>query len=125
MNRAETQFTLERFFVRIAGATVADATLAKTYIEALRGYLDELEAEFEPIDVWSVEEYEHVCEFTHNNFQWLANSSVASGALADAYELLSTHKAFLGDNGLLPEYLAQRPNPSFRWTADGAAEFTR
>lgn len=125
MNRAETQFTLQRFFNRVACATVADATLAKTYIEALRGYLNELEAEFEPIDVWSIEEYERVCEFTNNNFEWLANSSVASGALADANELLNTHKAFLEENGLLPEYLTQRPDPSFRWTPEGVAEFAR
>jgi len=125
VNRAETQLALQRFFDRAACATVADATLAESYVEALRSYLSKQEEDFEPIDAWSVEEYERVCEFVNNNFEWIANPSVASGALADANELLNTHKAFLNENGLLPEYLKQRPNPSFRWRPNGAAEFAR
>ena len=53
------------------------------------------------------------------------SSAVASSALADANELLNTHKGFLNENGLLPGYLAQRPNPSFKRTPNGAAEFAR
>ena len=109
VNRAETQFALQRFFDRVACAAVADATLAESYVEALRGYLSKLEADFEPIDPWSVGEYERVREFVENNFEWIANPWVASGALADANELLNAHKAFLEANRLLPDHLMQRP----------------
>lgn len=125
MNRAETQIALQGFFDRAACATVADAALATEYIEALRGYLSKSEEDFEPVDIWSIEEYERVCEYVHNNFSWIANASVASEALADANALLNAHKVFLRANGLLPEYLTQRPNPSFQRTPDGAAEFAR
>jgi hypothetical protein len=125
MNRAETQLTLQGFFDRAACATAADAALAAAYIEALRGYLSRLEEDFEPVDAWSVEEYERVCEYIHNNFEWIATPSVASEALADANALLNAHKDFLSENGLLPEYLTKRPNPSFQRTPNGAAEFAR
>lgn len=125
MNRAETQSTLSTFFDRVACATVADAALAAAYVEALRGYLANLENDFEPIDSWSIEEYERVCEFIHNNFKWTANPEVAAKALADAHALLGSHKAFLAENEILPDYLTQRPNPSFQRTPTGAAEFAR
>lgn len=125
MNRAETQLTLQGFLDRAACATVADAALAAAYLEALRGYLSRLGEDFEPVDAWSVEEYERVCEYIHNNIEWIANPAVASETLADANALLKTHKDFLSENGLLPEYLTQRPNPSFQRTPSGAAEFAR
>lgn len=125
MNRAETKFALDQFYDRLVCSTVADATLAQTYVETLSAYLANLEEDFEPIDAWSVEEYERVAEYTHNNFQWIANPDVASNALADAHASICSHCAFLIENGLLPEYLLQRPNPSFQRTPDGAAEFAR
>lgn len=73
VNRAETQFALQRFFDRVACATVADVTLAESYVEVLRGYLSKLEADFEPNDPWSVGEYARVCEFVNNNFEWIAS----------------------------------------------------
>ena len=123
MNRAETQLALQRFFDQAACATVADAALAAGYIQALGAYLSRLEENLEHVDVWSIEEYERVCEYIHNNFERLANPSVAFEALADANELLNRHKTFVNENGFLPEYLTQRPDPKFERLPGGAIEF--
>lgn len=123
MNRAETKFALDQFYGRLVCATVANEALAQAYVQTLRVYLAKLEEDFGPIDAWSVDEYEHVSEYTHNNLQWIANPEVASGCLADAHALFCAHRTFLVENGLLPEYLTKRPNPSFQWTPGGAVEF--
>jgi hypothetical protein len=119
MNRAETQITLQGFFDRLACATVADADLAKAYVDALSNYLRSLAADWQAVDIWTIEEYEQACEFVHNNAQWILNSPIALNALADASGLLAAHKVFLTENGLLPEPFAHRPNPSFSRTPAG------
>jgi hypothetical protein len=119
MNRAETQTILQRFHDRRACATVADEDLAKAYVDALANYLVTLAEDWRPVDIWSIEEYEQVCKYVHNNAQWILNSSIALGALADANSLLGAHKIFLAENGLLPEVLAHRPNAAYGRTSTG------
>lgn len=123
MNRAETQNTLQRFFDRLACATVADEQLAKAYIAVLASYLETSAADWQPVDIWSVEEYEKVCEFVHNNDRWILNSSIALNALADANSLLAAHKTFLAENGILPEALADRPVSFYVRSSTGDVEF--
>jgi hypothetical protein len=113
MTGAETQITLKRFFNRLACATVADEGLAKAYVDTLTNYLAALVEDWQPVDLWSIDEYEQVCEFVHNNAQWILNCSIALNTLADAGSLLAAHKMFLTENGLLQETLARRPHSSF------------
>jgi hypothetical protein len=123
MNRAETQNTLQRLFDRLACATVADEQLAQAYVDALASYLATLADDWQPVDIWSIEEYERVCEFVHNNDQWILNSSIALDALADANSLLAAHKMFLSENGLLPEALDDRPASFYVRTPTGNVGF--
>ena len=80
MNRAETQLALRGFFDRAACATVADAALAASYIEAIRGNLSQLEEDFAPVDAWSVEEYERVCEYDKLKVTRILNNVLAGSA---------------------------------------------
>jgi hypothetical protein len=123
MNRAETQNTLQRLFDRLACATVADEQLAQAYVDALASYLATLADDWQPVDIWSIEEYERVCEFVHNNDRWILNPSIALDALADANSLLAAHKMFLADNGLLPEALNDRPASFYVRTPTGEVKF--
>jgi len=125
MNRAETKFALERFRDRLMCASVADTAFAETYVQAIRGYLVELEDAFEAIDVWSVEEYERLCEYLTNNDQLISEACTAKEALAEVHKLLVAHKAFLSSNGLLPRHLDERPNPAFQLSPAGRLELKR
>ena len=82
-----------------------------------------LEDDIEPLDSWSIQEYERVCEFIKNNFNWIANPEIASQAMADAYTLIGSHKSFLKEHGFFPDHLKKRPSPSFQWTPTGTVEF--
>lgn len=99
MNRAETQFSLQAFFDRLATAQVADAALGGVYVEALRAYVDSLMQSYDDIDPWTVAEYERVCGFLHDNRQWILHAEVAVGTLAAAQTVLAQHRRFLLQNG--------------------------
>jgi trans-aconitate methyltransferase len=118
MNRAETQFALQAFFDRLACATVADEALAKAYVDALAHYLAALTDDGQAVDIWSIEEYERVCESVHHNAQWILGASIAQEALADANRLLAAHKLFLAESGSL-EAVADRPRPAYGRTPTG------
>ncbi len=113
MSRAEVQLSFSSFFDKAACATVVDEALLHSYISSLSSYIAELESGFDPIDNWSVQELERASEFVLHNRQWVAHSDKAIELLSDAFSIVDRHKDFLAKNGLLPEYLWERPNNSF------------
>ncbi len=110
MSRADVQLSLSDFFDRAACATVADEALLVAYISSLSAYIAELESTFDPIDEWSVQELERVSEYVHHNRQWVSGGDQAIQLLGVALSAIDRHKDFLESNGLLPEYLRERPN---------------
>jgi len=125
MNRAEAKFAFDRFRDRLACSSVVDATLGETYVQMMKEYLVDLEGAYEAIDVWSVEEYEGLCEYLSNNDQWVSDALAAKETLAKVHDLLVLHKAFLSSNGVLPSYLDLRPSPAYQLSPSGNLELRR
>ena len=114
MNRARVQGTLNLFFGRAGCVSIADRGLANDYLEALRGYLAELKENFDPLDVWSVQELEHATNYLFYNKQWISGADEASLILGEAFDAIEEHRQFLFRHGLLPGHLASGPNNSFK-----------
>ena len=110
MNRAETQFSLQAFFDRLAAAQVADAALGAAYVEALRAYVESLMQGYDDIDPWTVAEYERVCGYLHNNRHWILHAEVAVETLAAAHAVLAQQRRFLLQNGGSEESLVPIPD---------------
>lgn len=123
MNRADTQFTLQAFFDRLAAGQIADAALGEAYVAALRAYAGRLAQDDDDIDQWTVEEYERACEYLHNNSQWILHADVAARTLAAAHAVFAGHRSCLLQNGASEENLAAEPHPSYRQMRGAAPEF--
>jgi len=106
MTRAEVSFAFDRFFDRAVCATVADQSLVIAYVATLQSYISALEASFQPIDQWSVLELARADDFLRAEERWVLGATEALVQVAQAKQLLDQHKVFLGNHGLLPEYLA-------------------
>lgn len=123
MNRADTQFALQRFFDTLACASHADPILAAAYLEALSGYLRSLEEDLEEVDTWSVEEYERACEFVFHNARWIQNHAVAADTLAAAQSSFAAHRRVLIEQGLVLSSLEGRPATAYQYSDSGVPEF--
>ena len=114
MNRSRVQGTLNLFFGRAGCVSIADRGLAKDYLEALRGYLAQLEENYDSLDVWSVQELEHATNYLFCNKQWISGADEASLILGEAFDAIEQHRHFLFCHDLVPDHLASGPNNSFK-----------
>jgi hypothetical protein len=106
MTRSQVYFAFTAFFDRAVCATIADANLARAYVESIRLHIESSEASFQPIDEWSVQELRRATQFLHSEERWVLEATGALVQLAQATQMLEQHKQFLREHGLLPEYLA-------------------
>jgi hypothetical protein len=123
MHRADTQHSLQAFHDRLACAQLADTALGEAYLAALRAYVDGLADSFEDIDPWSIAEYERVCEYLHNNREWIRDAAAAADILAAAHDVFAAHRRFLLGNGASAASLVREPSPSFRNRTSAPPEF--
>ncbi|WP_323638819.1 hypothetical protein [Pectobacterium polonicum] len=113
MNRGLVQQAFNDFFARTACATVADTDLFQRYLSELRAYIAELEQAYDPVDQWSIGELKKTAEFLLHNQQWIAGAEQMQDPLQQAFEIIAQHRRFLGDHGLLPDYLDAMPENVF------------
>ncbi|RRO08042.1 hypothetical protein [Pectobacterium aquaticum] len=117
MNRGLVQQAFNAFFERAACATVADIELFQRYLSELRAYITELELAYDPVEQWSLEELEKAAEFLQYNQQWIVGAEQIKAPLQQAFVIITQHRVFLDEYGLLPDYLDVIPENAFSGSA--------
>ncbi|MEI7108987.1 hypothetical protein [Pectobacterium versatile] len=113
MNRGLVQQAFNAFFDLAACAIVADFDLFQRYLSEFRAYIAELELAYDPVDQWSLGELGKAAEFLQYNQQWIAGAEQIKAPLQQAFVIISQHRIFLDEYGLLPDYLDVIPENVF------------
>ncbi|WP_233969842.1 hypothetical protein [Pectobacterium versatile] len=117
MNRGLVQQAFNAFFDRTACAMVADFDLFQRYLSEFRAYIAELELAYDPVDQWALGELGKAAEFLQYNQQWIAGAEQIKAPLQQAFVIISQHRMFLDEYGLLPDYLDVIPENAFSGSA--------
>ncbi|WP_233973408.1 hypothetical protein [Pectobacterium versatile] len=111
------QQAFNAFFDRTACAMVADFDLFQRYLSEFRAYIAELELAYDPVDQWALGELGKAAEFLQYNQQWIAGAEQIKAPLQQAFVIISQHRMFLDEYGLLPDYLDVIPENAFSGSA--------
>ncbi|ASN85814.1 hypothetical protein D5073_14085 [Pectobacterium versatile] len=117
MNRGLVQQAFNAFFDLAACAIVADFDLFQRYLSEFRAYIAELELAYDPVDQWALGELGKAAEFLQYNQQWIAGAEQIKAPLQQAFVIISQHRMFLDEYGLLPDYLDVIPENAFSGSA--------
>ncbi|MCA6924603.1 hypothetical protein [Pectobacterium versatile] len=72
---------------------------------------------YDPVDQWSLGELGKAAEFLQYNQQWIAGAEQIKAPLQQAFVIISQHRMFLDEYGLLPNYLDVIPENLFSGSA--------
>ncbi|MEI7073117.1 hypothetical protein WCU79_13870 [Pectobacterium versatile] len=111
------QQAFNAFFDLAACAIVADFDLFQRYLSEFRAYIAELELAYDPVDQWALGELGKAAEFLQYNQQWIAGAEQIKAPLQQAFVIISQHRMFLDEYGLLPDYLDVIPENAFSGSA--------